>query len=296
MRREIEEEIDLEKKTENLPKQTFVYCWKDIWDKGDSPSVEILLTKLQTPSETSSLIPITRYTPFYDKSIFFTHNLFRPVDKSVKSLFPDLLPWGDREDEDLPTGQTRIFKIALIVDRRCSPNAVYGVLGSLKDFDHVFCQLQDSPSKESGVDYFIYSLTTDSLVGGNWPEDYSPDLHKKLTRTIVQAKHLAGEINLQDTPYNPESQENTQTEVFKRWLIEKFEMDGVNIVHLEKNLRKYLRQYRPSISQHYSVSTMARIYSDCKRICKKLVQPKDDQLSTKSPVMHVATCEKPEVF
>ena len=271
--REVEQEIDLDKKAENLPKQIFVYCWRDIWDKEETPSLTNLLTKLTTPSDTSPLIPFAKHVEFYDKGIYFTHNLYRPADKSVKTLFPDLLPWADGADAELPPGQTRLFKMALVVDRR-TPNKVYGILGSLKDFDHVFCKLQDPQYKENGIDYYIYSLTTDSLVGGNWPADYSQELQKNITRVIVQAKHLAGEVHLQEASQTPNSLEPSQCDIFKNWLVEKFEKDGLNIVNLEKNLRRYLRDFRPTMAKNYSGSPMAKIYTSCKKLCKKLVKSK----------------------
>jgi hypothetical protein len=273
--REMEQEIDLEKKAENLPKQIFVYSWKELWDNDESPSIRTLLSKLEAPKNESSIIPLAKHIGFYDKGIYFTYNLFRPSDKSANTLFPDLLPWSDGADDELPSGQTRFFKMVLIIDRQNMPYKVYGILGSLKDFDHVFCKLQDPKCKEPGIDYYIYSLTTDSLEGGNWPSDYSPDLHKEITRTIVQAKHLAGEVHLQEASQNVKSHEASQYDIFKKWLFEKFEENDVNIVNLEKNLKKYLRDFRPTMAKQYPGSSMATIYTNCKNLCKKLVKPKN---------------------
>ncbi len=267
MNRQIDQELDIDKDYENLPKPLIVFDWESFWEDGEKPSFENLLRKMKNPSPDSGIIPLKPYAKFYDSNLFFTSNLFKPAESVNNYESKELLPWTDScPNNPLPLGQTRIFEMAIVVNRKTEPFEIYGILGTFKDFDNIFYKMYDPRLHDNQIDFYTYRLRTDALVGSAWREDYPLEVQCQLARLIVQAKHLAGEANLVD----PISQQKNyhifnQSGAFENWLegIRKHRL--ANVVDLEKNLRKYLRTLRPSVEPFYSSSLMSKIYKKCKK-------------------------------
>ena len=216
-------------------------------------------------------------TPFYrlqDCLSFYLPNI-----GITRNLYPhnQFGHWG-LQDPKLPlkTGLMRPTRVAIVVDqnRQNSSPSVYALLGSTKDFDHVFSHIDRPNSDKIAIDqpdFYIYNLYTDQLEGTNahWAS-YSSHIQCEIALAIVQTKLFSGAFEL----LNPENKTVPfiyhQATFFEDWLIARTELLDLSPKRIELNFIKYLRRMRPSSIESYYSSKMHQIFVHAeKRIALK---------------------------
>lgn len=215
-----------------------------------------------------------QYIYFYDHNITFTRNFMETRKFAQDEFFfrdskISTSPWGTQKpQEKLPAHQSRVQRFAIAVDKR--DNQVHALLGTAKDFDANLEDLDSKPNPD--IDYYIYNLYRDDLDGrqNTW-NNYPVEIQEKIAMLIVQIKFFNGEIDL-IKPENPSEFDVVRNEfnTFKKWLIESAVKEGGNdlkiqrefLKNLEANLKKYLKEWRPSLLPDYPTSTMAKAFKE----------------------------------
>lgn len=296
---EVEVEQEQEQEQEQVSKEGKFS--DESWHKFSVDNVKNLVDfhLSQVTQDTSSFKKLGKYEAAFDDNLFLTWNL--TTDSSVNLLETKVREYVNERglkciettniypDEQIVTTKTihsskvtstdtetlhiktpvkdtfqlrnRIFRFILTVDNRVSPSQVKVVLGSLKDFDHVFEKLDDKP--DSDIDFYLYDLNMDDLNGRNtkWKE-YSPETQEAIGRAIAQVKLFAGEVDLLKPPAGaPLIRQEHQA--FEKWLSDAMHK-GANPVELEKKLKNYLSKYRPSMLEQYPQSSMAEAFRKAK--------------------------------
>lgn len=252
-----EQESELHKENLKPNYKPFVLEWKGL----NISSLDELLVCLRKPElrNDSGLHQLQKHVPFYDSNLFFTHNVYRPEQK--------ILPWGvDKTQRNLPDGLARINKLAIAVDRSGSVPKVYGIAGSLIDFDEDLHAFDKQAKDSSKLDYYVCNIFNNDELEGyrtRW-EYYDADTQEMISKLIVQAKLLGGEIYLQESDSSGDII-NQQFTTFKDWLFEKCKKFQLNASELEKNLLSYLLTRRASLLEQYDNSRMAKAFQYCKK-------------------------------
>ncbi len=204
------------------------------WQDLQVASVEELMTKIknQTLRDQGLVMPLNQTLPFYAPNLFVTVNSF-------------------------PVEEMRIFRMVIIVDQfaKNEQEQVTYLIGSSKDFDHIFYKIDKKFTGDGQYVYHLYNICTDTLEGfnDNW-WDYSIPVQQKITQAIVQVKHLAGEIFInKNTALLPDQQV-----IFKEWV--QSLMGEFKLKDREKTLKQYLYTMRPSLYPYYKGSPMQKIY------------------------------------
>jgi predicted heme/steroid binding protein len=212
----------------------------------------------------SSLHCLQDHVPLYEDNLFFTHNLYDPLQKTF--------PWGAISSNKLPDGQTRINKLAIVVDRHEKIPKVYAIAGSLTDFDENFKTIDLSAKNSSSVDFYICNIFDNDQLQGRqtkW-KDYDPDTQREIVKVIAQVKLLAGEVYLPESQNEDSSILSRQLTAFTKWLKEMCLKYSIDPADLEKRLLDYLLSRRVSLLEHYPKSRMASAFLDCKAYINRI--------------------------
>lgn len=210
-------------------------------------------------NESTPFLRLSTYVNFYDTNLYLTRNLYTPQTN---------LHWG-AEDRQQPLSNNLIrpTRMAIVVDK--TNGAVTGVLGSIKDFDHIFNEIDILPTHvEDRYHFYIYNLYSNQLEGCNahWNASYESLVHNDITRLIVQAKLFSGAFELLGSTKEKElNNPLNQTAVFKNWLREKMMHENVSSKKIEASFIKYLKRMRPDSLQTYFQSPMHQIFKDLEK-------------------------------
>lgn len=196
--------------------------------------------------QANQMRPLQKTVQFYDSSLFATNNL---LQKDA--------PWGAEGVKDKVKGQNRILMSTFIVDQRADPPKVYTVFGNIKDHDLNLRKVDDVGSDK--IDIYHLNMQTGNFDGRlTQMKNYSPEIQEKIVRSIVQAKFFAGQTDLVK-PSQKDSIIRNEKDAFKKWLQEQ-NKDQVSL--MEVNLKKYLKEYRPSLYAEYHKSEMAAVFKE----------------------------------
>lgn len=243
--REQEQEVEAEKEQEQEQEV------EEARKKSNYRQNELLITTpekfLGALSYDSSYIRLKDKVKFYGPRLYATQNLLQYAD-----------PWGAEDIKGKVKGQNRIFRTIFIVDNRQDPAEVHTLFGNLKDHDNYLGKL-DKTSDSGKLDVYFMNMQTGNFDGElTQMKDYSPETQEQIARSIVQAKFFAGQVDLVK-PSQKGSIIRNESDAFKTWLQEQSQ-DQVSL--MEENLKKYLKEYRPSVYAEYHKSEMAKVFKE----------------------------------